>query len=283
MLGRLIKHEYKATWKIMCAVYAAVAAVTIIGGLFYKFRLGVFEKLQESGVLSEAGFSEGLMNSLMAMITSAYVLILIAASVGTVWFLAYRFFKSCYGDEGYLTQMLPAQKHDIILSKTITAWTWIFGETLLTIVSILNFVFVAIGENADILDVAEVVEEMNDIFDIGTLPIILTVLVWLVDSVAEILKVYAAISLGQTSGKHKVLMSILWYVAFYIMIQIAGSVIFAAGSMFSLMRADTMPSEAVFRSVYDGILFGTLIINLVICALGYLVTRYGMERNLNLE
>ncbi len=283
MLGKMIRHEFRSTFKIMCVIYAAIAAVTVVGIIFYQIRLGVFEKMRDSGVLGNAEFSEGIMNSLMFVITAAYVLILLAAGIGTVIFLAIRFYRSCYSDEGYLTQMLPVTKSDIIISKALTAWIWSLGTAVLTYLSILRFLMSVFGSVMDWDEVWEGVADFQNTFGLNPMSAVLLAATMIAGSVAGIFMIYAAISMGQSSAKHKVVMSILWYMVFYIINQTISSVLFTMSGFLNLSMTDSANADGIAQRLFAGTMGGTLILDLAVIVVGYLITRYVMERNLNLE
>ncbi len=283
MLGKMIRHEIRSTFKIMCVIYAAIVAVTVVGIIFYQIRLGVFEKIADTGLLGNAGFSEGIMNSLMFVITAAYVLILMTAGIGTVIYLSIRFYKSCYGDEGYLTQMLPVTKNDIIVSKALTAWIWSLGTAVLTYLSVLRFLMSVFGTVMEWSEIWEAFADFKSTFGLSPLSAALTVLTLTASSVAGIFMIYAAVSLGQSSAKHKVVMSILWYILFYVINQTASSVLFMMSGFLNLSMTNGANADGIGQRLFNGTMGGTLIIDLAVIVVGYLIARYVMERNLNLE
>ncbi len=283
MLGKMIRHEFRSTFKIMCVIYAAIAAVTVVGIIFYQIRLGVFEKIADTGFLDNAGFSEGILNSLMVVITVAYVLILMTAGIGTVIFLSIRFYKSCYGDEGYLTQMLPVTKNDIIISKALTAWVWSLGTAVLTYLSVLRFLMSVFGAVMDWSEVWETFADFKNTFGLSPLSAALSAITLIASSVAGIFMIYAAVSMGQSSAKHKVVMSILWYMVFHIINQTASSVLFTMSGFLNLSMTNGANADGIGRRLFMGTMGGTFIIDLAVIVVGYLIVRYVMERNLNLE
>ena len=54
-----------------------------------------------------------------------YVLFIFAIVVATYVYLAIRFQKNLFSDEGYLTHTLPVSPTKLIWSKMLVAWAWI--------------------------------------------------------------------------------------------------------------------------------------------------------------
>ena len=91
MLGKVMKHEMKATWKVLFPLAMVLDGVTIIGMLMMNMQ--VFE--------TDMGALVGLAMLLL------YIIGLIALSVTAFIFLLVRFYHSMYGAEGYLSHTLP--------------------------------------------------------------------------------------------------------------------------------------------------------------------------------
>lgn len=81
MLGKVMKHEMKATWKVLFPLAMVLVGVTLIGMLMMKMQ--VFE--------ADIGALVGLAMLLL------YIIGLIALSVTAFIFLLVRFYHSMYG------------------------------------------------------------------------------------------------------------------------------------------------------------------------------------------
>lgn len=114
MLGKLIKHEFKATSRLIPFIYLAVfvfGMTTFIGFMMKEETVGVISYLL----------------TLLAGVT-AYI----ATLVG----IAIRFYKSMFSQEGYLTQTLPVTSGKLLLSKAITAFIWLVASYIVMLGSI---------------------------------------------------------------------------------------------------------------------------------------------------
>ena len=110
MLGKLLKHEWKAVWKIPVLLIGILLAAAMMAG--FTFHLPIWDSewvgLPLSGVM---------------MIITFYVAI-IGVSLGITIYFAVRYYKNMFTDEGYLTNTLPVSSHQLLLSKVITMFSW---------------------------------------------------------------------------------------------------------------------------------------------------------------
>lgn len=103
MFGKLLKHEFRATRRIVPFIWLAVlvmASINLISG-----QIGI----------------KWLSNTSMVLL----VLLAIAQVVITYAVVITRYYRSLYTDEGYLTHTLPARAGNILGSKVLTSYVWI--------------------------------------------------------------------------------------------------------------------------------------------------------------
>ena len=269
MLGKLMKYEWKATWKLLVPAYAWVVVSTVLT------CIAIRTDEWSSGLLEQADVWSGMFMVLMIML---YGFSMMAAMAGGLIFLIYRFYTSVYGDQGYLLHTLPVDKHHIILSKLIVSFLWIVAGVAL-LYSSLIFLFQMEGDFA--VTFREFLmwrQEMFLLYDeekLSAFAVVMTVIAILVELLSKMLKVAAAISLGQLSANHKLLSSIGFYFAIHIVQNIIRT-------LFIVLL--TVVMEAVDSE--PGVVFSwstTLISGLIYCVVFYLATWYIMEKKLNLE
>ena len=107
MLGKLIKHEFRATGRLMAPLFGAM------------LLLAVFVRVSDL-ILSAADvpvFFEAL-NSLLLIV---YVLAILSVTVFSTVLMIKRFHQNFLTDEGYLMFTLPTSVHSLLWSKLITA------------------------------------------------------------------------------------------------------------------------------------------------------------------
>src|SRR5699024_4932362 len=108
MLIKLMKHEFRATARIMGPLYLILLAVAL--GFNFSARL-----------MDSSSF---VLNMMAALIVMAYVIAVIAVFVVAFILMLQRFYKNLLGDEGYLMFTLPVSIHQHVWSKLIVSAVW---------------------------------------------------------------------------------------------------------------------------------------------------------------
>lgn len=229
MLGKLIKHEWRSTWKLPTALCCFTLLMTLLGAL--SFKMPMWQKL--IGNNSSAMTFMDLMA--VAILITYFVTIIISAYAIMIYF-AIRFYKNLYTDEGYLMFTLPTTPKDLILSKTLISGLWSFIASILMMGSmfLLLYVFLRtlIGE-ADWAEISTAFEgitpAINDVFkkyggiSIGG-SIFVFLLIIVVGSFSGMLLIYLCICLGQLFRKHKVAAAIIAYLVVTTLVQVISSI-----------------------------------------------------------
>ncbi len=265
MLGKLLKYEWKASWKFLLPMNLIIIVMTMFGSATIK--LSFFD-------------SENMLVVLTGIfILLTYVLSMVVVFVATMIFLIYRAYKSVYGEEGYLLHTLPIDKHHIIVSKTLMSALWIFINTFLIYVSLITL---SSSDSQIVQMMVEGVKMYAEIVNtyevLNGFDVVMTLVAGVVAVFAKILKFGACISLGQLSSNHKILASVGFYYAIYFvqnMLQVIYFVIVG-------MMTDVLINSA--RGFSMGLSWSfDLISNLIYCTVFYALTWYVMEKRLNLE
>ena len=126
MLGKLMKYEWKATWKLLLPMNAFIVLMSIL--VFITVQMSFFDS--DNDLVMMTG----------TVIVLTYIFSMFVISIGTLIYLVYRFYTSVYGDEGYLLHTLPMDKHHIIIAKALTSAAWVVINSIVIIFSVL-FVF----------------------------------------------------------------------------------------------------------------------------------------------
>ena len=153
MLGKLLKYDIKALWKMMLPLILSALGVSVVGTI----ALRIMVEMSRSSVRMENPFS-GLFIASLGMIVFVAVMGLIAFGVISTVFILYRYYKNLFTDEGYLTFTLPVTPHEILLSKTINGIIWSVVTTVVTVVCAAIMIVFGSGGGWQ-----RVVEEMMDI------------------------------------------------------------------------------------------------------------------------
>ena len=103
MLGKLIKHEFRATGRIMLPLLGALLVLSPIAGL-------IMRALDRGQLKNLFRFLGGAVVGLFFMAVAAVFVISLALMVR-------RFYSNLLQDEGYLMFTLPVSTHSLIWSK----------------------------------------------------------------------------------------------------------------------------------------------------------------------
>ena len=122
MLGKLMKHELRATARIMLPVLGILAGLALLANVSIRLLNVV---------------SASAVQALLIFFISAFAFGLVAAAVVTLVIMALRFYRSLLRDEGYLQFTLPVTVHDHVWAKLLIAPFW----TLIVILGIMLAIF----------------------------------------------------------------------------------------------------------------------------------------------
>ena len=118
MLGKLMKHEFRATARIMLPVMGAMAALALLANLSIR---GL------AGNLSDVPMLKILFTLIIIFFGAAVV----ATVVMSLVIMVSRFYRNLLKDEGYLMFTLPVSVHELIWSKLIVSLVWFLATGLL--------------------------------------------------------------------------------------------------------------------------------------------------------
>ena len=209
MLSKLLRHEFRATGRIMLPVYALLL-VSCGGCTLFGRLLG---RYPESTVLSVV---QTVFATLFGVTTFGMLLL-------TLVLMVYRFYKNLMTDEGYLMFTLPVSRSQLIWSKLLVALVWSVLSTVLAALAWMAEISVVGRENVFSL-IAQGLRSLRQHLS-GNLTGCAAALVvlCLVSCLVSFLKFYAAISLGHSFSNHKVLLSVVFYIGFGIVTQTGGA------------------------------------------------------------
>ncbi len=108
MLSKLIKHEFRATSRIMWPVFLGMLALTAIMRISLPLTSSSHWAVQMLAVLLVMGFGFGL----------------VALAFAPLVLSACRWRDHVLKDEGYLTLTLPVNMHELLVSKLIVSAVW---------------------------------------------------------------------------------------------------------------------------------------------------------------
>lgn len=284
MLGRLLKHDFKSTGKVLIPLYLLLVIITVIGSVLLGTKL-----LQRDEMLP-----------LAIILLLTYILVLFAISIITSIFLVVNYYRNMFSSQGYLTFTLPASTWTIFNSKVITGFCWMLLNTVLTLLSAITLIGSACGFK-NLGDVISVVfstdlsgvsaNGASVLAMIGYTPmqfLMLMILMLVTACFYSVAVGFGCVTVGQLYAKHKVVGAILAYVVIYFFVQIITSAFMMINSFRSMFAdIDAYTSDAAFTDMMQSIykpLFPTLIlIYLVIGTACYVASVIVIKKKVNLD
>ncbi len=212
MVGKLMKHELYALFRIILWISIAVVLFAVIS------RLLLSETIVQTAGSAEAGVNLLLVTVLLI----AFYMFSIGALVIAAWAVSVsRFYKSLFTGEGYMTLALPVTADQIIWAKLLSALIAMFYAAVVSVGSL--FILFA-GTVGDAIDLGGLLEELGAIIQemtaVDALLIVEEVLLCIVSIPMSILLLYAGMSMGQFFTSHRTGMILLIFGALYIVVNV---------------------------------------------------------------
>lgn len=185
---KLLKYEWKACARTCLPLYGVLILMSLISRILY--------------VIPKNASLDFMLPAISSML---YMGVMMAAFVVTAVILIQRFYKNLLGSEGYLMFTLPVTVTQHLLSKTIIAVVMIALSGIAA--------FLSIGIFADMSFGTLFVDMIKGVARSGGLLFGLELLVLAVLGIADM-------ALGHLAGKHRLLMSVVWYVVLSTAVQV---------------------------------------------------------------
>lgn len=269
MLGKLLKHEFKTTSKMILPLYVVLAVLTIFARIVAQATFAADETLNDS-----MGFS--IFSSITILM---YILGLFAICIATFIYLIMRFYKNLFSAEGYLMHTLPVNSWQLLNSKLIVSFVWSLIEVLLITLSIFcifanDYVFDRVSDFfAAYGGFAAFIRYAADLSLGGFWTLIISFT--LIALLSELLLPYVSICIGQLWQKHKTAGAFLSYFGITFLLQILSSVY----SVISIDGYDESYTNFVPVSFYVTSLLFAVITSIIF----YLLSGYIMHKKVNLD
>lgn len=276
MLKKLFLYEWKYCWKILSSINLCLLIFTVIG------VISIFSPIWT--------LDYPIVQALMFLAVSLYYVAIFAGSIIVCVYLGARFYKNVYTDEGYLTNTLPVTPRQIILSKTFVSTIWIAITSIVIVFSVIILIHSALLSYGDI----NMFHEFGNAWDVlmtigkkewgtGNLAAFLFSLLLsaLVSPFFSVLMMYSSISLGQLFTKHKIIGTIIWYIAENTIIQIVTSIIINVPLLSGLLEAELNDRMAIM--IINPIMYGSILLSIAATVALYFITEYMLKKKLNLD
>ena len=272
MLAKLLKHEFRATGRIMLPIYLILLLTSVGANISSRMLLDMNNKL---------------LNTVGVILMIAFVIAIVGVCFASFVVMLQRFYKNLLQDEGYIMMTLPVSVHQIVCSKLLASIIWYTGTILCIFLSMLIIAF-------DIEFIGELTKSWSQIFEslsfhgelVVNLPLfILELLILAFISCAGLcLQFYAALAIGHSFANRKMILSVVTYLGIQFTLQLLTGVFFSVMNYTQLdyYLANHVPMLSGMTGVHALFIFG-IILSFAHASIFYFITTHYMSKKLNLE
>lgn len=265
MLRKLLKYEVRATARIFVPLYALLIVFALINKAFIAINS---DTLQIPGIIA----------------FSIFVIIIVAICVMTLVVTIQRFYKNLLSDEGYLMFTLPVKAHSHITSKLLISMLWSFLSLFVSGFAVL----LAVADPENMKQASQFMSQCADWLNKVGFPAYMTVaeaiVAMIISSAASIIMIYAAMAVGNLSGKHRILLSLGAYIGLTTVLQIVGSIFIVTvpKNWFYFENVSQNNYMPLVNSIQLMLLFA-IIFSVIFGVAFYVLTNLLLKKKLNLE
>ncbi len=265
MLGKIMKHEFKSTYRIFVPIYIGLALLISAGCLFTQ----LLKHYNSTPLTIISGFG-------IILLVFGIIFVFISPYI----FLSMRFYKTTATREAYLTFTIPAETHQILLGKFIVSFAWTLATLILAYFSI-SILFAAGGTN--------VKDMFRFLFNGKNELMVIQIFSFLLSCALSILQIFTSISLGQLVRDHRIIASLAFYAALYTIQQII-SIVAILPFMITEIGKDMSAGMETFGmsvSIQTGgmpiqVYLFSMVLSVVFSVVFFFLSNYILKKKLNL-
>ena len=275
-LGKLIKYDFMDVSKLMLPFYIGMGVMGIVIRIFWFVLLN--EKIDERVRISTGVFQ--------VMSYFGYAIAIIGIILMTYYAVIIRYYRSIYGNEGYLTNTLPIETYEIILAKLLTFFSWFVVNGIIIFFTFWFIIPVEGIFKANIFR-PEVLREIEMFLrhSVGT-ALIIGIISMLVMTIEKILFLFLCVSIANMVKSYRILTGIGAYIILGGIIGLIKQVILTFTYIFDKNYGNYDNSEwevlRTFENVFNtnlGMLFTSIVFSVIL----FFVVNYLLKNKLNLE
>lgn len=295
MFAKCLKHEMKATARVLlplliCMVAVSIAATLSLGGLL-SLESAYMGGITDSGEIEMAPSQNGgtlysILDALTTLLVIAFFVVLIIAVVSVFVLMVRRFYTSFFTDEGYLTFTLPVTVDCHILTKAVSMIIWNVASYAAMGASILIFVlgiFWSIPEAFEIdeytkLYINQALDRFGDIF--GS-TVVFGILQMIASNIASFMLLYFSISVGcMLTKKHRF---IVCAACVFVISGVVSEIMAIATELLSVPFQNMGYSEENVKLLAMAVMLISTVLYIVQGVGCYFGTRWILKNKINLE
>ena len=273
MLRKLLKHEFRATARIMGPLYGIMLVLSVCANFSARVLL--------NGNGSTGSHILAMLGSLLMV---AFVIGMIALVVMSIVLMVNRFRTNLMGDEGYVMFTLPVSSHQLVWSKIIVSTVWFIAtfvvECLAGLISFFDISFFRDVFSSEFFH--RMGEELHLIvteFGLNLPAMALEIIVLCLLACAVLcLGFYAALATGHSFPNHKMALSVLFFFVFQF---VGGAILMAADSLYGRFFDWTLTVDGM--GVFHLMMLFGILCTLAVGAVYYVITAVMLKKRLNLE
>ncbi len=262
MLGKLLKHEFKATARFFLPLFIAALIMTPVTRLITSIHI-----------------FDGYLAIIPGLFTGIYILILLAIAVVSYVIIIIRFYRNMVTDEGYLMHTLPVKASQHIWSKTLIACFWTIVSFAVIFLSL--FAFFATPDRISTLstEFSKFITMVQNELGAGvyTTFVIEIIILTIVGLFSNAFYVYASIAIGQVISRHRIIGAFAAAIVLNIINQILSTVLLVPIMLTTGINA---ASPKIMANAY---IPASIVFTIIITIAYYCITNYVMTKKLNLE
>ena len=274
MFTKLLKHEWRAARGVLGLLCLISLSAALLGGSAMRYLVSFSNQDAQAGL--------GVVLCVLSMIAAIVGIVVCAA--GIEFFTIWRFYKSRFTDEGYLTFTLPVTTHQILLSSLVTN---LIGAVIAIAALIVSFiVFGIVGFSAleglfpmlwDMMP--GIWEKLKLLLQQEELRYVWMLLAnSLCGMVCEIVVVMLSVTIGSIiAQKHKILAAIGVYYGIHVGISLVSGTIGILGNL------PAITGSADPYGIFSNLLVSQMALFLVIGVVSYVLMYHFVNRKLNLN
>lgn len=275
MLGKLIKHEFKETYKLFGILYGAFILLTLIS----RFSL----ILPFDNIISEV---------IGVFLNIVYFISIFGLSLAVTIIVMIRFYHKMMKDEAYLTHTIPVKTWEHIVAKITTYSVWMILSVIMMIASLALY-FVGTEEFGDIMEIIEKAVGVVGDYPVLISSIVIGIVLCILQAFANLLMYSAALSLGQMFRKHKIAGAVMFYfvlnyglsmVSSTLMYLMPGYLDKVEAFEVNVAKADSVKEVvSMVCGTANFIMLYTMIILFIMIGVCFFITNHMLSKKLELE
>ncbi len=277
MLGKLFKYEWKTASKMLLVIHGFVLIFAVFSRIFLELNGGINRAMNASGEM---------VSIVTILLIFAICLCIASAALFTFIYLAYRFYKNVFTDQGYLTNTLPVTPMQIVVSKGGVAILWIVIDVFVLIIA----ACILFAKGSFFQEFGRVMAEFMGSLGEQRAYFWITLISVILTPFAMMIQVYFCVAVGNLFNGHKVLGAVGTYIGVYMVQQIISIIIMVFtgyswfGTSVTVRVNDNMyvVQDEISRMLTPALAM-SLIFSIICTAVFWFGTKYIMTKKLNLQ